>query len=152
MWPHCASHWLWIPKAEPLLVCQCWPHIGSSIYHIVFPRSFAFIIISLTCGIQFILPCVFSDAPHTVQTKAAQTGAHQGLPPDGGGVYTQPGEAQTTGGETGGTAPRTLSTKFDVVNNRCMQFSVRIPDNWCHIYHVYTYCELDILLSQGRWK
>ena len=44
----------------------------------------------------------FSDASHALQAEAAQTGAHQGLPPHGRGVHPQSGASQAAGGEGGG--------------------------------------------------
>ena len=45
---------------------------------------------------------VYSDATHTMSTEAAEAGAHQRLPVDGGRIHQEPGASEATGGETGG--------------------------------------------------
>ena len=45
---------------------------------------------------------VSSDTTHTLSPEAAEAGAHQGLPVDGGGIHQEPGASEATGGETGG--------------------------------------------------
>ena len=37
-----------------------------------------------------------------MSSQAAEAGAHQRLPVDGGGVHQEPGATEATGGETGG--------------------------------------------------
>lgn len=44
----------------------------------------------------------FSHPSHSVSPEAAEAGADQGLPADGGGIYQEPGADEASGGETGG--------------------------------------------------
>lgn len=47
--------------------------------------------------------CIPSSHPsHPVPFEAAEAGADQRLPADGGGVHSQPGADEAPGGETGG--------------------------------------------------
>lgn len=45
---------------------------------------------------------VFSHPSHSVPPQAAETGANQRLPADGGGVHQESGADEASGGETGG--------------------------------------------------
>lgn len=54
-----------------------------------------------------LIKCCFSDlafshSSHSVPPQAAETGAHQRLPTDGGGVHQEPGADEASGGEAGG--------------------------------------------------
>lgn len=44
----------------------------------------------------------FSHSSHSVPPEAAEAGADQRLPADGGGVHQEPGADEASGGETGG--------------------------------------------------
>lgn len=44
----------------------------------------------------------FSHSSHSVPPKAAEAGADQRLPTDGGGVHQEPGADEASGGKTGG--------------------------------------------------
>lgn len=44
----------------------------------------------------------FSHPSYSVPSKAAEAGADQRLPTDGGGVHQEPGADEASGGETGG--------------------------------------------------
>lgn len=57
--------------------------------------------------INWVLSVVFPDLPfshssHSVSPQAAETGADQRLPTDGGGVHQEPGADEASRGETGG--------------------------------------------------
>lgn len=55
------------------------------------------------CFLSMIFICCFSSHPsHSVPSEAAEAGADQRLPTDGGGVHQKPGADEATGRETGG--------------------------------------------------
>lgn len=58
----------------------------------------------------------FSHPSHSVPLEAAEAGADQRLPPNGGGVHSEPGADEASGGETGGqTLMHMRLTSFSAV-------------------------------------
>lgn len=54
----------------------------------------------------------FSHSSHSVPPKAAEAGADQRLPTDGGGVHQEPGADEAFGGKTGGESLLYISVTY----------------------------------------
>lgn len=61
---------------------------------------YVFVLIVALTNAGLCLP--FSHSSHSVPPKAAEAGADQRLPTDGGGVHQEPGADEASGGKTGG--------------------------------------------------
>lgn len=87
---------------------------GSPSYRAGFCTLFGEIRLLLHTTPITVLCCPSSHPSHPVPFEAAEAGADQRLPADGGGVHSQPGADEAPGGETGGQTLSATSGLFFV--------------------------------------